>query len=515
MMNIARSQKKKRSGTSAPFAFLALAGLLCFGIPGSAQTGVSQNAPPQDTDTTRGQLASMNEFLEAHPEMSEQLRKDPTLVNNQEFVENHPALQQYLQQHPEVHEEIQENPNAFMRQEQRFDHREDMQGQGNRLAATDEFFEAHPEIAEQIRKDPSLVNNPQFVQEHPALQQFLQQHPEVREQFQANPSAFMQQEQRFDRREDRMGLAATDRFFDSHPEIAEQLRKDPSLVNNQKFVQEHPALQQYLQQHPEVRDEFQENPNAFMRQEQRFDRREDRMGLAATDRFFDSHPEIAEQLRKDPSLVNNQKFVQEHPALQQYLQQHPEVRDDFKENPNAFMRQEQRFDRREDLPGQPGHMATTDRFLDSHPEISEQLQKDPSLVNNQHFVQGHPALQQYLQEHSEIRQQFQQNPSAFMQQQQRFEQREDGQPETFGQFLGSHAGIAHQLSQNPSLLNSKEYLEDHPDLQQYLKAHPEAKQEFSENPSAFISALQSGTSMPGTASTPSTKSSGTAAKPKQ
>jgi hypothetical protein len=442
MMNIARSQKKKRSGTSAPFAFLALAGLLCFGIPGSAQTGVSQNAQPQETDTTRGQLASMNEFLEAHPEMSEQLRKDPTLVNNQEFVENHPALQQYLQQHPEVHEEIQENPNAFMRQEQRFDHREDMQGQGNRLAATDEFFEAHPEIAEQIRKDPSLVNNPQFVQEHPALQQFLQQHPEVREQFQANPSAFMQQEQRFDRREDRMGLGATDRFFDSHPEIAEQLRKDPSLVNNQKFVQEHPALQQYLQQHPEVRD-------------------------------------------------------------------------DFKENPNAFMRQEQRFDRREDLPGQPGHMATTDRFLDSHPEISEQLQKDPSLVNNQHFVQAHPALQQYLQEHPEIRQQFQQNPSAFMQQQQRFEQREDGQPGTFGQFLGSHAGIAHQLSQNPSLLNSKEYLEDHPDLQQYLKAHPEAKQEFSENPSAFISALQSGTSMPGTASTPSTKSSGTAAKPKQ
>ena len=34
---------------------------------------------------------------------------------------------------------------------------------------------------------------------------------------------------------------------------------------------------------------------------------------------MDSHPEIAEQLRKNPSLVNNQEFVENHPALQTFL----------------------------------------------------------------------------------------------------------------------------------------------------------------------------------------------------
>jgi hypothetical protein len=64
-----------------------------------------------------------------------------------------------------------------------------------------------------------------------------------------------------------------------------------------------------------------ENPNAFMHQEERFDRREEqgrdndvtRRELANMDRFMDSHPEIAEQLRKDPSLVDNRQFVQNHP----------------------------------------------------------------------------------------------------------------------------------------------------------------------------------------------------------
>src|SRR5260221_685472 len=157
----------------------------------------------------------------------------------------------------------------------------------------------------------------------------------------------------------RIELAHFDQFMDSHREIAEQLRKDPSLVNNREFVEKHPALQTYLQEHPGIRKEIKENPNAFMRQENRFDRQEDRRQserdsdttrgqLAHFDQFMDGHREIAEQLRKDPSLVNNREFAEKHPALQTYLQEHPGVREEIKENPNAFMRQENRFDRQED-----------------------------------------------------------------------------------------------------------------------------------------------------------------------
>ncbi len=146
----------------------------------------------------------------------------------------------------------------------------------------------------------------------------------------------------------RRQLASFDKFLDSHPDVAEQLHKDPSLVNNQEFVEKHQELQQYLQQHPEVREELSQKPNAFMHQEQRYDRREDRRDSDVTrtefpanmDRFMDSHPEIAEQLRRDPSMVDDKKFVASHPALQQFLADHPGVREEYKEHPNAFMRQE-------------------------------------------------------------------------------------------------------------------------------------------------------------------------------
>jgi len=329
----------------------------------------------------------------------------------------------------------------------------------------------------------------------------------------------------------RRQLAGFDNFLDSHPEVAEQLRKDPSLVNNQEFVERHGELQQYLQQHPEVREELSQNPNGFMRQEQRFDRREDqsrdrdvtRGELANMDRFMDSHPEIAEQLRKDPSLVNDKKFVGNHPALQQFLAEHPGVREEYKENPNAFMNQEQRFDRREDQVRDRdvtrGELANMDRFMDGHPEIAEQLRKDPSLVNDKKFVGNHPALQQFLAEHPGVREEYKENPNAFMNREQRFDQREDaylrhdrdvtgGERASFNEFLEGHNNIAGELSRNPSLANNKEYLENHPALQDYLKAHPQVHQQLSENPQSFLQSTQQ-------FNTHSAAKVGTESKPKQ
>ena len=266
----------------------------------------------------------------------------------------------------------------------------------------------------------------------------------------------------------RRELAEMDRFLDGHPEVAEQLRKDPSLLNNQEFVEKHPELREFLQNHPGVREEFRENPNAFMRQENRYERHEGddrdrdrdrrdgdttRRELASMDRFMDGHPEIAEQLRKDPSLVNNREFVGNHPALQEYLQSHPEVREEFKENPNALMRQENRYDRRED-----------DRDRDHG--ISTGGRGDRNRM-------GDP----------------------------------DGRGEltSFGQFLGGHSTVAEQLSKDPSLANNKEYLANHPELGEYLKAHPAVTQQLSENPQAVMSSnwVMQSSSTTGTTGKPS------------
>jgi len=228
-----------------------------------------------------------------------------------------------------------------------------------------------------------------------------------------------------------------DWFMDRHPEIAEQLRKDPSLIDNRKWMADHPALQEFLENHPGVREEFKENPNAFMRHEERYDRREGdndttRRELAGMDRFLDSHREIAEQLRKDPSLINNREWVEKHPALQEYLQQHPEVREEFKENPNAFMRQEERYDRQEgdrdhdrdrisagdrDRRGDPdgrGELTSFGQFLGGHSTVAAELSKDPSLVNNKEYMASHPELGEYLKAHPAMSQQLAENPQAVM-----------------------------------------------------------------------------------------------------
>jgi hypothetical protein len=170
MIHIRKSLRKRLLGASVPVASFALAVLLCAGVPSHAQDVPGQNNNMQgpntmqapNSDVTQAQLASVNQFLESHPELAEQVHKDPTLLNNQEYVEDHPALQQYLQEHPEIREEVKENPNAFMRQEQRFDRREDHPGEWSRLEATNEFFESHPEnrraAAERsiARKQPAL-----------------------------------------------------------------------------------------------------------------------------------------------------------------------------------------------------------------------------------------------------------------------------------------------------------------------------------------------------------------------
>jgi hypothetical protein len=432
-------------------ALLSLAALFWIGSPASAQSN-------QDNDTTTRDVASFDMFMDAHAEIAEQLRKDPSLVRNQEFVKSHPALQEYIQAHPGVTEEIRENPSAFMRQEQRFEQRQEPR----EFASLDQFLDSHPEIAEQVRKDPALVNNQEFVEKHSALEQYLQTHPGVAQQWRQNPNTFMQEEQGFDRREetrdrdhDRYALANVDRFLDSHPEIAEQLRKDPALVNNKEFVEKHPALQTYLQEHPAIREEIRENPNAFMRQEERFDRRDgdlNRAQLASMDRFFDSHPEIAEQLRKDPSLVNDKKFMEHHPELQTYLRQHPAVSEEFQENPNAVLHQEQRFDRREDRLEQRGQGL--DRGRD--------FERNEGFERNQGY--GH-------------------NNNGF--------DRDDSrEPASFGQFLGVHANIAAQVSKDPTLLNNKEFMATHPELQDYLKSHPAAQAQLQQNPQAFLQSAQ-------------------------
>ncbi|HYR79954.1 MAG TPA: hypothetical protein VEO55_08100 [Candidatus Dormibacteraeota bacterium] len=60
-----------------------------------------------------------------------------------------------------------------------------------------------------------------------------------------------------------------------------------------------------------------------------------------TDAYLDQHPQIAKRLAKDPTLIDNQQFVENHPGLQKYLHDHPNARHEFKSHPYKFMKREE------------------------------------------------------------------------------------------------------------------------------------------------------------------------------
>jgi hypothetical protein len=231
-----------------------------------------------------------------------------------------------------------------------------------------------------------------------------------------------------DRDADRRDVANFNRFLDDHREIAEQVRKDPSLLDNRNFVQNHPALQTYLQQNPGVRDQIRQDPNAFMRQEDAYSRDanfrdrdagqdRDARDVANFDRFLDGHREIAEQVRRDPSLLDNRNFVQDHPALQTYLQDNPGVRDQIRRDPNSFMRQEDAYNRdtnMRDRDPMHDHMADFGGWLGNHPDIQKDVARDPDCVKDHRYVENHAELDAYLNAHPDVRAELMADPQNFV-----------------------------------------------------------------------------------------------------
>jgi len=58
-----------------------------------------------------------------------------------------------------------------------------------------------------------------------------------------------------------------------------------------------------------------------------------------------------EQLRKNPGLIKDPKYVNDHPELREFLENHPGVREELKEHPKYFMHREKQFERRERAAG--------------------------------------------------------------------------------------------------------------------------------------------------------------------
>src|ERR1700722_15701306 len=246
-----------------------------------------------------------------------------------------------------------------------------------------------------------------------------------------------------------------------------------------------------------------------------------RRDLARFDQFLDSHRDVAGELRQTPSLIDDPEYLQKHPELNTYLQDHPSVKQEISQRPDDFMRLEDRYDHdriaRDRDAGVPDRgadardrdrdgdrdraayrkdLADFDQFLDKHREISEQVRKDPSLLDKREFVDSHPPLRDFLRDNPGVREQIQRDPNGFVRHEDVYDRRDDRyNPNSdradrdrdvnnrdreadrrdladFDRFLDRHREIAEQARKDPALLDNRQFVQNHPELQNFLQDNP-------------------------------------------
>ncbi len=145
------------------------------------------------------------------------------------------------------------------------------------------------------------------------------------------------------------------------------------------------------------------------------------------DRFLDDHPWVARDLQRDPTLVNDRRYLEDHRSLSEFLGDHPEVRRELERDPYAVLRREHRVAREERRGHEIGRdeMERFDRFLRDHPAVAHDLRGDPTLVNSRGWLGDHPSFRDFLRDHPTIRQELQDNPYASLRRWERFVDRAD------------------------------------------------------------------------------------------
>ena len=157
-----------------------------------------------------GGEGAFHNFLESHPQIKSDLKKDPGLVNNPEYVEKHPAFKEFYGKHPEVQGELKENAPEFMRREEwgfrhqeKYEHSEarwrNAQNREREESNMDKYMDKHPNVEKKLEEHPGRANNPEFLKNHPGFAHFEETHPGVERQMQNHPRKFMNGQQNYDR----------------------------------------------------------------------------------------------------------------------------------------------------------------------------------------------------------------------------------------------------------------------------------------------------------------------------
>lgn len=221
--------------------------------------------------------------------------------------------------------------------------------------------------------------------------------------------------------------------------------------------------------------------------------------LRSFQRYLDDHWETAQELYRDPDLINDRKYVRNHQALRDWLQDHPEAAREIRDNPRAVLWRERgrgsaetgRDDSSTTLTDR--QRRSWDEFLDEHRAIARDLSHNPDLVNDTRYVHDHNPLDDWFHDHREAAAIIMANPNAYIARSSRSSEPDpdDNQPtesdiQSFEQYLDRNWEVADALYREPDLIKSRGFLRDNPSLEDWMRAHPAAARAIRERPQDYL-----------------------------
>jgi phage-related protein len=564
--------------------------ILCAGIalPLNAQEPQTQRDTRPDGE--RGSDVDLfAQFLDAHTNMDAQLRHNPSLLTNAEYLHGHPELENFLNQHPQVQSKVRENPSFFEDRKRRFDQeavRRAQQPQAqtdtaqnstiirdtdtadanrmdrdntvtaapirqdneDRLITLDQFLDKYPDIERDLQRDPALADDSKYLRGHPPLLAYLGHHSNARREIAQSPRLSTPPADRIDAQEQQDRSNPAVNRADENPDRENASREDANRADdNRDDARPDDSNRQDTNTEGVSRDNA-DRENANSKEAMPDARR-------TMNDFLHQSPTIERELWRNPSLVNNTRYVHSRPELESFLNQHPEVQEQIQQDPRYLMQSDKGGQGEADSRNQAGsdvdargdinhgRDAAMDEFLQKYPTIERQLWRNPSLINDQRYLQSHPQLQAFLDQHPQVRQDIQQNPRYFserrngadnlqssgfnrdvdsypdrnaqVQSEQDTDRREtaerrdpddlpretrngrvdrrpnanpmatDSDTASIKDFLSRQQNIDWSLAKKPKLINDYAYLRRHPDLNEFLEEHPAVRDRVRQDPSYF------------------------------
>lgn len=262
------------------------------------QLDVAKNPHLSGEAQVKSDMASFEDFLDRHAAVAKQLEANPSLIRNQDYLEDHPELVAFLKDNAGIREALLSRPQAFMKGVEAANAAEanppapkptmpptkapappEAENDGlnrSQIVALDTFLDANPGLAKQLEAKPALINDSSFVKDNPDLASFLQNHPDLAQDWRDKAALTMTDLRRMDQLEAaraignerdvdvRSAAESFDNFLDNHPVIAAEIGHHSSLSGDVAFIDAHPELKAYLQKNPGVAAELRSNPQSFM-----------------------------------------------------------------------------------------------------------------------------------------------------------------------------------------------------------------------------------------------------------